>query len=145
MYNKILVPIDGSPESDKAEKKAVELAKLTGAQITFIHVILPMAQYFAFSGGGPFPITQEMTDQTEQAGKKLLMEHIERYTDSGLSIAKELVWGHPSEIICSRARDAKFDLIVMGSRGLGAIKGYLLGSVSDRVSHYAPCSVLIVH
>jgi nucleotide-binding universal stress UspA family protein len=145
MYNKLLVPIDGSPQSNHAAKRAIELAKLTGAEITFIHIIVPITQYFSFSGEGPLAVSQDMLDQTEKAGKKLLKEQVECYADSGVKISKELFWGHPSETICTRAKEEKFDLIIMGSRGLGAIKGYLLGSVSDRVAHHAPCSVLIVH
>lgn len=52
--------------------------------------------------------------------------------------------GRPSERIVEVAKEGKFDVIVMGSRGLGGIKGFFLGSVSDRVADEAACPVLIV-
>jgi nucleotide-binding universal stress UspA family protein len=59
-------------------------------------------------------------------------------------IETELAWGHPADVIVEKARQGGYHLIVMGSRGLGAISSLLLGSVSDRVVKLAPCPVLIV-
>lgn len=143
MYKKILMPIDGSPHSEKAEQTALLLAKTMNAEITLLHVAV-MPQYTAFFGETPIPIPQETIDQVEKIGKSLLEKHAADFTNSGIKVTTRLIFGNPAETICRTAKD-KFDLIVIGSRGLGEIKGYLLGSVSDRVSHYAPCSVLIVH
>lgn len=142
MYKKVLVPIDGSPHSNRAEQTAVEIAKLMGAEVCLIHVIIP-PQYTAFYGETPIPVSQNVMDELENRGKTLLDEHAAKY--SGLKISTELFIGHPAETICQRAKEGGYDLVIIGSRGLGAIKGYLLGSVSDRVSHHAPCSVLIAH
>ncbi len=142
MYKKVLVPIDGSSHSDRAEKTALELAQLMGAEVCLIHVIVP-PQYTAFYGETPIPVSQDLMDELEHRGKTLLDEHAAKY--SGVKVSTELFVGHPAETICQRAKEGGCDLIVIGSRGLGAIKGYLLGSVSDRVSHHAPCTVLIAH
>ncbi len=144
MYKKVLVPIDGSSHSDRAEQTAVEVAELMGAEVCLIHVIIP-PQYTAFYGETPIPISQNVMDELENRGKALLDEHAAKYSGSPVKIRTELFVGHPAETICQRAKEGGYDLVIIGSRGLGAIKGYLLGSVSDRVSHHAPCSVLISH
>lgn len=143
MFKKILVPIDGSLHSDKAEQKAIELARQMGAEVTLIHVIIP-PQYTAFFGETPIPISRDIMDELENRGTKLLTEHAATHAGAGTKLTTQLYIGHPAETICKRAKEDNYDLIIIGSRGLGAIKGYLLGSVSDRVSHHAPCSVLIV-
>jgi len=56
----------------------------------------------------------------------------------------EIVVGQPADEICKKAKDGGYDLLVMGNRGLGEIKGYLMGSVSNRVIRHAVCPVLIV-
>ena len=53
--------------------------------------------------------------------------------------------GHPADVILAEAEQMKADLIVSGARGLGAVKRLLLGSVSTKILHHSPCSVLIVH
>ena len=145
MYKKILVPIDGSKQSETAENTAIELAKLMGGEVTLIHVLMPPTQYMAISGEGPITISQDMMNLWEENGQKLVDSRIAKYENCGVKVNTLLFMGHPADTICQKAKDGKFDLIVIGSRGLGAIKGYLLGSVSDRVSHHANCSVLIVH
>lgn len=144
MYKKILVPIDGSAHSDRAEQKAHDLAKVMNAELSLIHVIVP-PQYTAFFGETPVPISQEIMDELENRGRQLLKIHADNHLQQGIKVETELFIGHPSETICEQAKNINCDLIIIGSRGLGAIKGYLLGSVSDKVSHHAPCSVLIVH
>jgi nucleotide-binding universal stress UspA family protein len=61
-----------------------------------------------------------------------------------LKVSTKLLEGRPSNRIIETAKEGGFDLIVMGSRGLGCIKQFFLGSVSDRVADEAPCPVLIV-
>ncbi len=72
-----------------------------------------------------------------------IMEKIRRIIENdGIEITSEIVYGNPAEVIIKTSRDS-FDLIVMGSRGLGGLNGVLLGSVSNQVSHYASCPVLL--
>jgi len=144
MYKKILVPIDGSQNSDRAAKVAVELAKITGAKLTFIHIIEPPYKYTAITGEAPLTLSEALLEHMEKNADNLLAEHKKIYEDSGVAINTIREYGHVADIICSRANDDNYDLIVIGSRGLGTVKRYLLGSTSDRVSHHAKCSVLIV-
>ena len=68
----------------------------------------------------------------------------EKLAGYGLNVSTGITVGHPAEEICKKVEAGGFDLLVMGSRGLGQIKGYLMGSVSNRVCRHANCPVLIV-
>jgi len=80
----------------------------------------------------------------QRAGEDLLKKAMEDFGNSGLTIDTRIIWGNPSMEICREAKEGRFDLVMMGSRGLGEIKGYLMGSVSNRVVRHASCPVLIV-
>jgi nucleotide-binding universal stress UspA family protein len=62
----------------------------------------------------------------------------------GAKFDKKLEFGNPAETIINVAEKGKYDLIIVGKRGLSTVKRFFLGSVSDDVSHHAKCSVLIV-
>jgi nucleotide-binding universal stress UspA family protein len=64
--------------------------------------------------------------------------------DTSIEIEEELLEGPVADAIISSASIRKVDLIVMGSRGMGSLKGLVFGSVSNKVSQYAPCAVLVV-
>lgn len=117
------------------------MAKKHGGTVTLLHVI-----NYGQSNRG-----HEQMDKLEQKGQYLLarvksvLESIQ-VVDKGeeVTIDTVLAWGNPADVIVEKARADKYTLIVMGSRGLGAISGLLLGSVSDRVVKLAQCPVLIV-
>jgi len=68
---------------------------------------------------------------------------LERVEKAGVKAVTRLEHGQPADKLIQLAKDESFDLIVIGSRGLGSIARFFLGSVSDKVSHHATCSVLI--
>jgi nucleotide-binding universal stress UspA family protein len=149
MLNKILVPIDGSEHSDKALNYALDLAEKYSAEIVLLSVAQP------FVATEPMYVTQPMMPPEstivyvkgiETAHEKMLAEALEKAKEirPSIKISKLLVDGRPADRIVEIAKEEKFDLIVMGSRGLGGIKEFFLGSVSDRVADQAPCPVLIV-
>jgi nucleotide-binding universal stress UspA family protein len=82
----------------------------------------------------------------ETAHEKMLAEALKKakHSKPGLTISKLLINGRPADEIVKLANQDKFDLIVMGSRGMGRIKEFFLGSVSDRVADEAHCPVLLV-
>jgi len=73
-----------------------------------------------------------------------LEDALVEFASRDVTITKKLVWCYPSEETIQEATEGGYDLIVTGSRGLSAIKGYLMGSVSNRVTKHAPCPVLVV-
>lgn len=80
----------------------------------------------------------------EEDARDLLAREAARLRDAGWAGSTRVLWGHPSEEIVRTATEVGSELIVVGSHGLTGIRRYILGSVSTRLAHYAPCSVLIV-
>ncbi len=143
MYKKILVPLDGSPPATSAAKHAIQIAAKFDAEVTFFHVCPNFNFINEFSIHAAIDYTQLKEDFTLQ-GERILANAVLEYADTDLTIHKKLMWGYPSEEIIRESKDGEYDLIVTGSRGLSAIRGYLMGSVSNRVTKHAPCPVLVV-
>lgn len=151
MIRRILVPIDGSECADKALDYALYLADkcdasveiFTAVSIVHIPILKPAAVAVKAVTPSLFEsLFKEVRDHNEQ----MLSEAIEkaRKAKPGLDITKNLAEGRPADRIVERAEEGGFDLIVMGSRGLGGVKEFFLGSVANRVASEAPCPVLLV-
>ena len=149
MIKNILVPIDGSEHSNNALKFGLDLAEKYSAKLTLLSVAQPVVVT------GPMFITQPMMPPTstamyvqaiESAHKKMLEDTYNRAKAEkpDVKISKRLVNGRPADRIVEIADKENFDLIVIGSRGVGGVKKFFLGSVSDRVADEAHCPVLIV-
>lgn len=138
--NKILVPIDGSSQSYKALSYAVYIAQHNKAVLTLLHITdinHEVSDFERVSLSGYIP--ENIKDKGYDLLFKLLREiPPEIKTDICVEI------GIPSEVIVEKAQEGQYDIIVMGSRGLGKIKSIFLGSVSQYVLRYAHCPVLIV-
>lgn len=144
MYKKILIPTDGSERSELAVSEGIRLARKTGAEVTVIHVVpqIPsfVTPYYDRSGDS----LQMLYEELEKNGEDILRKVQETYSDPALKVKTKLSRGNPAHEICSEAKEGRYDLVVMANRGLGEIKGYLMGSVSSRVVRHAGCSVLVV-
>ena len=146
MFQKILVPYDGSNNAEEALGKAVELAKLTDAEVFVLTVYRHHSMLEAsFSMVRP----QDMPGNTDEALREYAREVAEygkrMAQDGGAPRVRAFVKaGQPARTIIRMAEDKAVDLIVLGSRGLGSIENYLLGSVSHKVTGLARCPVLVV-
>ncbi|MEM3731786.1 MAG: universal stress protein [Candidatus Bathyarchaeia archaeon] len=127
----LLICIDGSEHSLQAFKYAANLAQKFGSKITLINVQEPRIYDYA-------PQT------AKDLGEKILLKALELAGIEKVEVDKKVEFGIPSEKIVKVAERENHDLIVLGSRGLGTVKRFLLGSVSDYVSQKAKCSILIV-
>lgn len=136
---KILVAHDGSKSSDKALKKAIEMALSMNASLTVLAVV-PELYLTELPEVDRTRIFESLSDETRES-----MERI-RKSLSGKSIdVKTLIrQGDPAEKIIETAQKMKVDMIVTGSHGRHGAKKFLLGSVSAKVVDYARCSVLVV-
>lgn len=136
---KILVAHDGSKSSDKALKKAVELAINFNASLTVLAVI-PELYLTELSDVDRNRIFEALSRETAEAMEKI------RKSLSGKSIeVKTLIrQGDPAEKILETAQKMKVDLIVTGSHGRHGTKKFLLGSVSSKIVDYSRCPVLVV-
>lgn len=133
----ILVPVDGSEGSDKAIDFAVSLAQVYKAKIDFLYIanINQMAINACLSDA--------ILDAVTKAGDAILDKALAKIPPDVSSEAFSET-GSPSVTILDFAEENKNDMIVMGSRGLGVVKGVLLGSVSQYVVENAKCPVTIV-
>ena len=153
MIDKILIAVDRSPNNKIAFDTAVSLAKTTGAELMLLHILskkepdYPIAPTYTY-----YPIIEECNYETykkeyakyQQHGIEFLKDLTREATAVEVSTEFTQLAGNPGRIICELANNWSADLIVVGSRGLKGLKEMFLGSVSNYVTHHAPCSVLIV-
>ncbi len=134
---RFLLATDGSEHSEKILEKIISLAVPLKAEITVISV-----------AEVPKPFELDFLVLTREKILKYTREILEKTAETlrekGLAVKTILGEGHPAEVICKEAEEGKYDLVVLGSRGLGKIEELLLGSVSSRVAHCSKISVLIV-
>jgi nucleotide-binding universal stress UspA family protein len=140
----ILLATDGSDEAKLAAQAAVELSKVTGSEVHVIYTLPGPAQLL-----GPHHYTYEIRDSliggAERDAEKFLKEQAERLESDGAKVAEtHLRSGDPAKEILRAAEALDVGMIVVGSRGMGAITRALMGSVSDSVVRHAHCPVLVV-
>jgi nucleotide-binding universal stress UspA family protein len=140
--NRILIATDGSAAALQAVELGLELAEEHHAQVTFVHVapgadVLPVA---GFAMAGLVSVPHELDEHDRES----LDEALELAEERGIPALTRLLVGSAARQIVSYANEIDADLIVIGSRGLGAFEGALLGSVSRAVLRDAKRPVLIV-
>lgn len=136
-YSRILVCYDGSKYSDAALRQACDLAKRYDASLTIMHVIEKTKKSDVLAGGEYTRILRNYAKSAMGRAEKIAK-------DSDVEpkiVTKE---GNVASEIVQFAKSNKTDLIVVGSKGLGAVLQFLLGSVSSKIAHHSMCSVLIV-
>ena len=145
MLEKILVAVDGSEYSQKALEFACELAERFSSTLHVIHVPQGPAADRVMVLGGASVMIHAGREQLEKAGRTLI-EAAREIVEDRLPdrVTAELRGGDPAEEILKSAEENASDCIVLGSRGLGGFGGLLLGSVSHKVNHSAPCTCITV-
>lgn len=138
MYSKILAAVDGSDNSLRAVDHARAIAERFDATLVLVHVY---PQTSDLRGYADFA---KLVAQRKKAGRAVIDGVREKLGDTPFAVLEDLLEGPESDAILRVAESQAVDLIVMGTRGLGTLKGMLLGSVSRKVLHLAMCSVMIV-
>jgi len=147
MLRKILLATDGSEGALRAAEAAGELASGFDAEVLVIYVLPPgpaLARVAAEAGDPGWAGSAAALRGFEQAGRDILARTVEALERAGVRCTARLERGHPAERICEVAHDEECDAIVIGHRGLEHVAAFSLGSVAERVSRCAPCSVMIV-
>jgi nucleotide-binding universal stress UspA family protein len=146
MLEKILVAVDGSEYSKKALELACQLTEKFEGSLHIVHVPQGAAADRVMVLGGASVMIHAGRDQIEQAGS-MLIEAARKIAEDSLpgKVTTELRGGDPADEIVKSAEENASDCIVLGSRGLGDFGGLLLGSVSHKVNHSAPCTCITVH
>lgn len=144
MFKAIVVGTDGSDTANQAVRQAVELALAVGASIDLVSAYAPVP-------------AQRLSEERRQAPEDLQWAITPREdVDATLAAAAEIAQqagvdvevfprqGDPADAILDVAEERDADLIIVGNKGMTGAKRFLLGSVPNKVSHHAPCSVLII-
>ena len=141
MFSKILVPVDGSENSFRALEHAIFLStKIQEAQITVLYIIEDLPSLYIYSP----KIMEKLRADYEREYTRILERCKEMANKSGTNINTVLKEGDPASKIIGYSDMEKFDLIIMGSRGMGKFKEMIIGSVSNKVIHHAKSSVMLV-
>lgn len=146
MYRKILVPFDNSNQARAAVEHALKLALVSRATVTLFHVVQDIPVFSDERTEDRIGIDRDIIIHEARAKAQAVLEKIkESLTDHDIKIDIDVIVGNPSREICKKAKIEGYDVIVMGSRGLGRIPGLLMGSVSNRVCRNASCPVIVIH
>ena len=139
MPRSIVVGTDGSEAAQEAVRQATDLASREGARLHLVAAYPdPQVLREKITGGAT-------TEPVDLRGVAIgVLKRAEHGVPKGVELETYAREGDPAEVIIQVANEQQADLIVIGSSGLTGIKRFLLGSVSNKVSHHAPCSVMIV-
>ena len=136
---RVVVGVDGSPESEAALRFAADEAKLRGALLRVVCAWEPSASGYL---GEAFAPTTDAFDRAEHYAEDVLRAALEQLQPESLEVEAVAGEGGPAAVLLEQAADA--ELLVVGSRGLGAAKRIMLGSVSADLAHRASCPLVIV-
>lgn len=154
MFEKILVPLDGSEHSQRALECAVQISKKFNGKVTLLHVysvtvppvVMPEPSTLT-PAGVPVPGSTEVSKLVEglrEAGRKMLSDAEQQANSAEVEAETVLTEGNAVQEIVKTAKEGEYGLVVMGARGMHRIKELLMGNVSEGVIKNAPCPVLIV-
>lgn len=141
MFKNILVPVDGSTHALHALDVACDVARKYGATVRLVHAYPPISTDSALLG---YENVEAVIARRSHAGEAVLAQAREHIKECAFEVTTELREAPDAEAILEEAEVHRCDLIVMGTRGLGRFSSLLLGSVSQKVVHYAKCPVLLV-
>ncbi|KGM44835.1 universal stress protein [Neobacillus niacini] len=139
-YGHILVAMDGSKESEWALEKSIEIAKRNNAKLLLAHVIDTRS----------FLLIDSYDPDIAERANKLAIDMLEKYQNQAIHegvihVHYEIEYGSPKVKIPKEiAKKHDIDLIICGATGMNAVERFLIGSVSEHITRYAPCDVLIV-
>lgn len=134
----ILLPVDGSVHSDKATNYAVDMAKTLRASIVLLQCRKPVPTELGE------PNLQWVLDHYTAESEQTIAPYGKQLAAAGVPFRDLIIGGRPAEVIEDVAIAEKVDIIVMGSKGKSDFEGFMLGSVTHKVLHTAPCPVLVV-
>ena len=141
MFHDILVAVDGSPEAEQALAQAIDLAESQHTRLTLITGV-PKAPTVAYIG--PNPGAAAEIDAGARASAEAELRRARDRVPEGLPVTTILTDKPIRIALIEQIHRARHDLVVMGSRGRGAVRAALLGSVSHYILHHSPVPVLIV-
>lgn len=139
VYHNVLVAVDGSKEAERAFETAIDVSLRNDAKLIIAHVIdtRTFATVEAYD--------RTITERAESYAKELLDEYVKTAQDRGVQeVEVAIEYGSPKVTTQKLAPNHDADLIICGATGLNAVERFFIGSVSESITRYAKCDVLIV-
>jgi nucleotide-binding universal stress UspA family protein len=142
MFRNLLVSIDGSPHADQALSEAIDIAQAGRARLTLLTAVksCPAWAYSPVSAAA----ARQLSSEFEREAHKVMGDAVARVPDD-LPVTKIITHEPVRTALMKQIEEGQHDLVVMGSRGRGAVASSLLGSVSHHALNHSPVPVLIVH
>jgi nucleotide-binding universal stress UspA family protein len=144
MYDSMVVGTDGSETAREAVRQAAELAGRIGAKMHLVSAYEPVPEARLREERSGVPGDMEWTINPREDVSVTLEDAAQVIRDEGIDVDTHAREGDPADAILDVAEEQSVDLIVVGNKGMTGAKRFLLGSVPNKVSHHAPCSVMII-
>ncbi len=144
MFGSIVVGTDGSDTAGEAVRQASELARTVGASVHLVSAYEPVSNQRLREERQDAPGDLEWMVNAREDVEATLREASGSLEGAGVSVDTYAREGDPADAILDVAEEKNADLIVVGNKGMTGAKRFLLGSVPNKVSHHAPCSVMII-
>ena len=144
MFASIVVGTDGSDTANEAVRQAVELSVRLGARLQIVTAYEPVPGARPREEAQQAPADLQWMVNPREDVDATLREAADAARAAGVETATYARQGDPADAILDVAEEQGADLIVVGNKGMTGARRFLLGSVPNRVSHHAPCSVLII-
>lgn len=144
MFATIVVGTDGSETAGEAVRQAVELAAAVGAKLEIVSAFEPVPRSRLKQEAQQAPRDVQWTITPREDVEATLEEVAEAAREAGITVGAHARQGDPADAILDVAEETGADLVVIGNKGMTGAKRFLLGSVPNKISHHAPCSVLII-
>jgi len=144
LFNKIVVGTDGSETATKAVEQAISLASQVGAKIDVVMAYEPVPESRLMAERRDTPEDLQWAINPREDVEATFGTVSGLADAAGVTVERHARQGDPADAILDVAEEIGADLIVVGNKGMTGAKRFLLGSVPNKVSHHAPCSVLII-
>ncbi|HEY6779847.1 MAG TPA: universal stress protein [Thermoleophilaceae bacterium] len=144
MFSSMVVGTDGSETAGEAVRQAAELASCVGAMVHLVSAYEPVPERRLREERNQVPADLQWMVHARADVAATLEEAAATLQSSGLEVRTHAREGDPADAILDVAEEQGADLIVVGNKGMTGAKRFLLGSVPNKVSHHAPCSVMII-
>ena len=144
MFGSIVVGTDGSETAGEAVRQATELAKAVGARIHLVSAFEPVGNQRLREERTQVPDDMQWMVNEREDVEATLNTAADQIKEDGVKVEVFPREGDPADAILDVAEEQNADLIVVGNKGMTGAKRFLLGSVPNKISHHAPCSVMII-
>jgi nucleotide-binding universal stress UspA family protein len=144
MFGSIVVGTDGSDTAKEAVRQATDLAKALQAKIHLVSAYEPVSESRLRQERQDVPDDMQWMVNPREDVDNTLSDAADGIKEGGVQVEIYAREGDPADAILDVAEETDADLIVVGNKGMTGAKRFLLGSVPNKVSHHAPCSVMII-